>query len=329
MKKLLLCLSLLTLCWSADPVRMITVLDQNNQRLDPAQWSNKIKTVTVRWQEPVQEIFEYRYILANNGKEIKNNTVKEPLLILNLIDNGEYILKIIAIGKDGSKSEPRSITLRYDTTAPEVEVTGSVTVTTSELINYSLSAKAKKDNAAPYQQLLYYWGDSPEGTPDTVADEIVSLAQPLPGKIYFLRVSAEDAAYNITTPQTLYSCTGEERKLSSSEIKIVERISDNKGEGVAPGTKLKFGIVVQVVGTEDMQNIVVADSVPEGTTLITANTQDNQAIIEYWDTRLNNGLGAWTKVLSAENVSKVRWIYASIAAGKKVTMMYTVIANKI
>ena len=326
--KQIFCAALLvcTLAQALEPVRELKAY-ANGTLLTGDAWQNKTQVIRLEWKEPLAEIKEYTYVL---NKGITQTTTTNTCLVT--IPEGTSIIAVSATDTTGAHSPEKKLTVRYDHVAPKNTLTA--TYATGNIIFENIPFA----EGAPVQGIVYYWGPNAQGTPDkyTTATATVLPLVPRIGETYYIRALVEDVAGNISPVATLVTISGTVAPDApgSPNMAITERTADILGDKkeLIPGAKIKYTLKLINKGTDNANALELIDAIPQGTSFVAdTGTTSHPARIEYLDSKLNGGAGAWSPiVINPDTIRKVKWIFTTPFAPQETGIVsFTVQADKI
>jgi uncharacterized repeat protein (TIGR01451 family) len=186
---------------------------------------------------------------------------------------------------------------------------------------FKFDTSALKLTGAPLKGINVYWGPDKNGIPDRHLKSFnITFFEPVPKDTpYYLNACVEDEAGNISETKNLFTFiyNGEIPVIKDKpEIIIANRditVDNVKGkEGVLPGSVVKYTIKVNNKGAGTAYNVEIKDAIPANTTCVLGSASSSiPATIEYWDSNLNGGNGAWTADpdQTSAQITQLHWIY--------------------
>lgn len=335
MKKIAICILLVIVWLNADPVRNLKAFDtRTGAEIINGVWQNKANSVRFTWKEPLFDVSSYKYVLGVTGKEPLQNSTETNSCIVTIPKDGQYIFRVAPASSTGKTAEESSFYINLDTTSPQTQL--SVTMD-----NATLTFSVGDDKTgSPIKGVLFYYGPNPNGQPDRFCAVTADITPLLPREgnpDFYINAALEDSAGNVAPALTIATINGTAPALAdsgSANLRILGRTSEilNEKQELLPGTHIRYTLSLSNDGTASAPLVELIDAVPIGTTLIANSAKASRAVrIEYFDTSLNAGKGAWTMAPNINEVRKLRWTYLEPipSGGTPESIEYTVEANKI
>lgn len=319
---------------NAEPVRNLKAFDMFTGNELTAAWQNQSPKVRFTWKEPLLEVRSYKYALGPTGKEPLQMITETNECTMVFPGEGTFIFRVAPVDAQGKTWEEKKLILNYDKTPPSTEVSATL----NQMIIRFTTGKTE-DKGAPLKGILFYYGPNPNGQPDkfcTVTADIRPLLPRQGDPDYYIKVALEDQAGNVSAVQTIATVNTAEPALipGSPNMRILGRTSEilNEKKELIPGAKIRYTLSIINEGTSAAPHVELTDVIPQGTTLVANSAQASRAVrIEYLDTSLNRGKGAWTVAPDRNQVKKIRWVFTEPFQPSTTpdSVVFVVEANKI